>query len=98
MCVTNGGNTCSRRSTYLLEADALTGPWRLVTDLKNFGEQAFFVNLPSEFISTDGRTGWLYYSGNFATDWNGEKIKVNPPGTRYGLVLQQIRLLGPERR
>ena len=59
------------------------------------GDQVYFVNLPSKFIGPDGRTAWLCYSGNFATDWNGNKIKVNPPGTRYGLVLQQIRLLGP---
>jgi hypothetical protein len=94
MCVTDGGNTCARMDTYLLEADTLTGPWRLVTYLKNFGEQSYFVNVPSKFISADGRSAWLCYSGNFAPNWNGEKIKVNPPGTRYGLVLQKIRLLG----
>jgi hypothetical protein len=95
MFVTDGGNTCARMNTYALEADTLTGPWRLVTYMKSFGEQAYFVNLPSKFISADGRTAWLCYSGNFATDWNREKIQVNPPGTRYGLVLQKIRLLGP---
>jgi len=94
MCVTDGGNTCARMNTYVLEADSLPGPWRLVTYMKNFGEQAYFVNLPSKFISADGRTAWLCYSGNFAPDWNNEKIKVDPPGTRYGLVLQKIRLLG----
>jgi GH43 family beta-xylosidase len=93
MCVTDGGNTCARMNTYLLEADTLTGPWKLVTYLENFGEQAYFVNLPSKFIGADGRIAWLCYSGNFATDWNSERIQVNPPGTRYGLVLQQIRLL-----
>lgn len=97
MWVTDGVNTCSRMNTYLLEADVLTGPWRLVTYLRNFGEQAYFVNLPSKFISADGRTGWLCYSGNFATDWNNERIQVNPPGSYYGLVLQQIRLLSGDR-
>ncbi len=42
----------------------------------------------------DGRTAWLCCSGNFATEWNHEKIQVNPPGTRHGLVLQKIRVLG----
>ena len=78
-----------------VEADVLTGPWKLVTYLENFGEQAYFVNFPSKFVRADGRTAWLCYSGNFATDWNNEKIQVNPPGTRYGLVLQEVRLLGP---
>lgn len=98
MCVTDGGNTCARMNTYLLEADALTGPWRLVTYLKDFGQQAYFVNVPSKFISTDGRTIWLCYSGNFAPDWNGQTIAANPPGSRYGLVFQKIRLLEPNRR
>ena len=95
MFVTDGGNTCARMNTYALEARTLAGPWRLVTYMKDFGEQAYFVNLPSKFISADGRTAWLCYSGNFAPDWNGEKVKATPPGTRYGLVLQKIRLLGP---
>ncbi len=93
MFVTDGGNTCSRMNTYVLESSRLTGPWRLVTYMKNFGEQGYFVNLPSKFIAKDGRTAWLCYSGNFATNWNGESIRPNPPGTRYGLNLQQIRLL-----
>ncbi len=65
--------------------------------MKSFGEQGYFVNLPSKFIGKGGRTAWLCYSGNFAPNWNGEKIQANPPGTRYGLVLQQIRLLTPEK-
>jgi GH43 family beta-xylosidase len=91
--VTDGGNTCARMNTTVLEADTLTGPWRLVTFLRHFGEQAYFVNLPSKFIAPDGLTAWLCYSGNFAPNWNNETIRVNPPGTRYGLVLQEIRLL-----
>ena len=73
MFVTDGGNTCSRMNTYVLESSSLTGPWRLVTYMKSFGEQGYFVNLPSKFIASDGRTAWLCYSGNFAPNWNGEK-------------------------
>ena len=93
MCVTDGGNTCSKMHTYILESNALTGEWKLVSYLKNFGEQAYFVNFPSKFISRDGLTLWMMYSGNYATSWNGEKIKVNPPGTHYGLVMQKIQLI-----
>ena len=93
ICVTDGGNTCAKMNTYILEADKLTGDWKLVTYLKNFGEQAYFVNFPSKFISKDGKTLWMLYSGNFAPDWNGEKINENPPGSHYGLVLQKVELL-----
>lgn len=40
-----------------------------------------------------GKTAWLLYSGNYATDWNGEQIIENPPGSHYGMVFQKIELL-----
>jgi hypothetical protein len=96
MCITDGGNTCSKMHTYILESESLTGEWKLVTYMKDFGEQAYFVNIPSRFIEKDGRTMWLLYSGNFAPDWNGLKIKPDPPGSHYGMVFQKIELLTPE--
>lgn len=93
MCVTDGGNTCARMHTYILESDKLTGEWKLVTYMKNFGEQGYFLNIPSKFISDDGRIAWLLYSGNFAPDWNNDKINENPPGSHYGMVLQKIEFL-----
>lgn len=93
MCVTDGGNTCSKMNSYILESKDITGEWKLITYLKNFGEQAYFLNIPSKFISSDGKTMWLLYSGNFATDWNGMKIQANPPGSHYGLVMQKIEFL-----
>lgn len=96
MCITDGGNTCSKMNTYILESDQITGKWNLVTYMKNFGEQAYFVNIPSKFIGKDGKTAWLLYSGNFAPNWNGVKIESNPPGSHYGLVLQKVELLNPD--
>jgi hypothetical protein len=98
MCITDGGNTCSKMDTYILESDNMTGKWKLVSYMKNFGEQAYFVNIPSKFTGSDGTTAWLLYSGNFAPDWNGEKIGINPPGTHYGMVFQKIELLTPDRK
>ena len=97
MCVTDGGNTCAKMNTYILESSNITGPWKIVTYLKDFGEQAYFVNIPSKFIGKDGKTAWLLYSGNFAPDWNGMKIKSDPPGTHYGMVLQKIEFLNGTR-
>ena len=93
MCVTDGGNTCAKMNTYILESNQITGPWKIVTYLKDFGEQAYFVNIPSKFISNDGKTAWLLYSGNFAPDWNGMKIIANPPGSHYGMVFQKVEFL-----
>jgi len=95
MCVTDGWPTCGKMNSYILEADVLTGPWRLVCYMKEFGEQGYFLNFPSKFISADGWTAWLCYSANFARNWRDVKIRANPPGSRYGLVLQQVKLLNP---
>jgi hypothetical protein len=102
MWVTDCWPTISTMDTYLLEADSIVGPWRMVTYMKEFGPQAYFVNLPSKFISKDGRTAWLCYAANF-TDWAKEEHKVleelgspgapNPPGSRYGMCLQELELL-----
>jgi hypothetical protein len=93
MCVTDGGNTYSKMNTYLMEADEITGEWKMITYMKDFGEQAYFVNIPSKFISKNGKTAWLLYSGNYWENMNGESVGVNPPGSHYGMVFQKIQLL-----
>ena len=93
MCVTDGGNTVSRMNTYILESDRLDGEWKIINYMKDFGEQAYFVNIPSKFISNDGNQMWLLYSGNFSLDPNGERWLQNPPGSHYGMVFQKVQLL-----
>jgi len=91
MCITDGWPTNAKMSSYILESDHLTGPWKLVTYMKDFGEQGYFLNFPSKFISEDGRTAWLCYSGNFWDEANGVSIGVTPPGSHYGMVLQEVK-------
>ncbi len=98
LCVTDGGNTVSRFSSYILESDAISGPWKLAAYLKDFGEQAYFVNIPSKFIGADGRTVWLCYAANFSSGWGGVTFASRPPGSRYGMCLQEARLLSPTDR
>jgi len=93
MCITDGTNTVWKFNTYVLEADEITGPWRLTAYLKDFGEQAYFVNFPSKFISSDGRTLWLCYAANFTNGWLGTSLRSDPPGSRYAMCLQEVRLL-----
>lgn len=100
MCVTDGWPTVAKMNSYILEADTLTGPWRMVSYMEDFGEQAYFLNFPNKFISDDGRTLWLADSANFTTNngkkLNGIDLKINPPGGRYGLSLHELHLLGPK--
>ena len=64
--------------TYILESERITGPFRMVTYLQGFGNQAYFVNLVSRFLrevieTDDSATGGgqrfleavLSYSANF---------------------------------
>jgi hypothetical protein len=95
MSVTDGGNTIGKYNTYILESSQITGPWRLVVYLRNFGEQAYFVNFPSKFISKDGRTLWLSYSANFTNGYLHTGYKSDPAGSGYWWTLQEVKLLGP---
>ncbi len=95
MCITDGGNTISKFNTYILESDHVSGPWKLVVYMRAFGEQGYFVNIPSKFISQDGRTAWLCYAANFSNgnpNWNTHYRDI-PPGGGYGMNLQEIKLL-----
>lgn len=95
MAVTDGGNTIGKYNTYILESSDITGPWDLVTYMRNFGEQGYFVNFPSKFISNDGRTLWLSYSTNFTNSYLHTDYKPIPPGGGSGWNLQEVKLLGP---
>jgi hypothetical protein len=98
MCITDGWPTVKSMDTYILESPAITGPWKMVTYWKDFGPQAYFVNIPSKFISADGRTAWLSYSANFTYAQNDPAFTGNPPGSGYQWCLHEICFLdGAER-
>ena len=81
------------------EADAITGPFRLVTYLEKFGPQAYFANFPSKFLTPDEATGgvhaYLSYSANFHCCSNATKggpLPTKPRGSGYHWTLQQVKL------
>jgi len=92
MCVTDGGNTIEKYNSYILEADNVHGPWRIVSYLKDFGEQGYFLNVPSKFISKDGKSAWLCYSANFTNHYLETSWEAKPKGSRYALCLQEFTL------
>jgi hypothetical protein len=96
MCVTDGETTGGYYNTYILESKKITGPFKLIQYLRHFGEQGYFVNISSKFISADGRTMWLCYSANFAATWDGKRIQSKPPGGRYAMSLQEFRLVSED--
>lgn len=96
MCVTDGWPTIKKMNSFILESDQVTGPWKLVTYMKDFGEQAYFLNFPTKFISDSGLNAWLCYSGNFSQSEDDIPLEEDPPGSHYGLVLQEIEFLTRE--
>jgi hypothetical protein len=93
MFITDGYPTVFRMNTYILESDEVTGPWKLVTFMESFGEQAYNVNMPSKFIGEDGTTAWLVYSANYTNAFMHTAWKSIPDGGGYWLTLQEIKLL-----
>ncbi|HEU4608643.1 MAG TPA: hypothetical protein VFS31_11085, partial [Chitinophagaceae bacterium] len=93
MCVTDGWPGIENMNSYLLEADQLTGPYRIITYMKDFGKQGYFLNVPSKFISKDGRKFWLSYSANFSQEYFRDRTKANPIGSRYAWNLQEVELV-----
>ena len=97
MCVTDGWPTIKEMNSYILEADSLTGPWRMVAYMENFGKQGYFLNFPSKFISTDGEKAWLCFSGNFTSGYMHPAIGVDPAGRRYAMCLMEVEFKrGPQ--
>jgi hypothetical protein len=98
MCVsrpTDGLNSVGTFDTMLLEAAQLTGPWSLVQYMRAFGAEAYFVNIPSKFISEDGTRAWLCYAANFAEKVPREPRITHPStpvGSRYGMCLHEFVL------
>jgi hypothetical protein len=92
-CVTDGSANHGAYDTYILESPNITGPWKLAVYMEHFGEEGYFVNIPSKFIGEDGRTVWLCYAANFSVGMpDPPPLESNPPGSRYGMNLQEIRL------
>ncbi len=83
----DGVNTTGWMDSMLLESTSLTGTWRLVSYLPDFGTQGYFLTVPSKFISADGRTMWLMYSANYSGS-----NKAVPAGSGYAMVVRELTL------
>lgn len=91
MCVTDGWPTMKEMDSYILESDSLFGPWRMVAYMENFGQQGYFLNFPSKFISEDGSRAWLCYSANFTNGVTDHPVmKADPVGSRYSMCLLEL--------
>ncbi|MGM9700250.1 MAG: hypothetical protein ACI3YX_02340 [Prevotella sp.] len=92
MCITRGHRNKrwdnGRYDTMILESDKIDAGWRLVKYMDRFGPVAYFVNIPSKFISADGKTMWLCYSAN----WHNKDAGGAPFGSHYSMSLHEFRV------
>lgn len=85
MCITRGIGRMHHDS-MLLMADTLTGPWKVLSWLEQFGHEAYFLNIPSKFISPESQRFWLCYSAN----WSNKNTPGHPEGSHYSLSLREF--------
>lgn len=98
MCVTDGRDTISAFNSYILEAPSITGPWSLVTWMEKFGEQGYFLNFPSKFVSRSGTKAWLAFSANFTNHHLGLAHEDRPTGAKYALSLHETYLVSRDEK
>ncbi len=77
----------------ILESDAIDGKYRVVQYLKGFATVSYFFNIPSAFISKDGRTMWLCYSSNY--NYMNHALPTIG-GSSYSMCLSEITLDGKD--
>jgi len=66
------------------ESDNITGPYKMVHYLRDWGPQSYFPNIPAKFISPDGKKMWLCVASNYTN------VESNPVQCRYGFSLHEI--------
>ncbi|CAJ1405166.1 unnamed protein product [Effrenium voratum] len=88
--------TTKQFDTYFLESPNITGPFRYISYLREFGPEAYFVNIPSKFVGELDQDGslrlFLSYSANFALKPSAPK----PAGSGYHWTLQEVKLRRPK--
>jgi hypothetical protein len=88
----DGLNGRGRYDTMVLESKSITGPWRLVHYMPQFGPQGYFVNAPTKFISEDGSKLWLSWSANYGND-EDPGLGFKPFGSSYSWSLREFTLV-----
>jgi len=81
-------STVGPYDTYVMEADSLSGPFRLISYMPKFGQQAYFVSFPSAWMN--GSEMVMTFSANFACVSGGCLPNILNCG--YGANLLPIKL------
>jgi len=82
-----GGICADEHRTIFMESDKITGPYKVIRFMKNWGPGSYFGNIPAKWISKDGKTAWLVIAANC---W-GEP--PNPAQCTYACSMHEIQFV-----
>lgn len=70
--------------TIFWESDKITGPYKIVHYMKNWGAQTYFPNITPQFINKDGRSAWMTVASNYSVQ------NINPHQCRYAASMHEL--------
>jgi len=85
----DGGNF----DTWFLESDDITGPWSVVTYMRDFGPQIYFSNFPSKFSAKAAQDKMFDATMMSSANYDAGGGGPNPPNSAYHMNMQQSRFL-----
>ena len=73
--------------TIIMESDVITGPYKTIHYMTNWGPGSYFGNIPAKWISKDGKTAWLVIAANCWAQ------PANPAQCKYACSMHEIKFI-----
>ena len=70
-----------------MESDKITGPYKVIRFMKNWGPGSYFGNIPAKWISKDGKTAWLVIAANCWSE------PANPAQCQYACSMREFKFV-----
>lgn len=70
--------------TIFWEADQITGPYKIVHYMRDWGAQTYFPNITPQFINDDGTSAWMTVASNYSVQ------NINPHQNRYAASMHEF--------
>jgi hypothetical protein len=81
------GDVAEEHRTIIMESDKITGPFKTIHYMTNWGPGSYFGNIPAKWISEDGKTAWLVIAANCWVE------PANPQQCIYSCSMHEIKFV-----
>ncbi len=81
------GDVAEEHRTIIMESDKITGPYKTIHYMVDWGPGSYFGNIPAKYISEDGKTAWLVISANCWAE------PANPPQCIYSCSMHEFKFV-----